>query len=211
MILEAAQPTALCHLCAGLPRVENHEGMWYVYCSASGHWPYSTASDEGLHCAVQRWDEQETTALADRLDLPTLPAGPWLLEPNAASWVDAVTGLRCLIIRHRLGTLAGYVHNPTRVPTACVDARGIHRGLTGNGPLSLFDDELRWVSFDCAHSGDLMPMDLLEHGPVASGTYRTMEYVRGLCAELARRVYAAHSAMRPIEDCHETQSNHHLV
>ena len=190
---------ALCHLCTGLPTVEQQDHLWHVYCPTCSCRVYATATDAGSsHRAVRRWNEQESAALARLLDLPAFPAGPWTLEPDAESWVDAVTGLRCVILRNRLGTLAGYVHNPERIPTNRINARGIHRGMTGNGPLHLFGDEMHWVSVDCAHAGDLMPMDLAESTPVAIGTYRNMEYMRGLCRTLAWRVAQAASATRPL-------------
>lgn len=35
--------------------------------------------------------------------------GPWDSEPDKVQWRDETTGLPCLIVRNRLGTLCGYV------------------------------------------------------------------------------------------------------
>jgi hypothetical protein len=37
------------------------------------------------------------------------PAGPWDNEPDKAQWIDEATGLDCLIVRNKMGSLCGYV------------------------------------------------------------------------------------------------------
>lgn len=45
--------------------------------------------------------------------LAEVPEGPWTGEPDKAQWVDAVTGLDCLIVRQpHHGALCGYVGIP---------------------------------------------------------------------------------------------------
>ena len=36
-------------------------------------------------------------------------AGPWTGEPDKLAWIDAATGLSCIILRQANGTLGGYV------------------------------------------------------------------------------------------------------
>lgn len=60
--------------------------------------------------------------------------GPWDTEPDKAQWVDAATGLDCLIVRNRMGTLCGYVGVPETHPwfkTSYNDVDvDVHGGLT---------------------------------------------------------------------------------
>jgi hypothetical protein len=43
-------------------------------------------------------------------------SGPWDTEPDKVSWIDAGTGLDCLIVRNRTGALCGYVGVPPTHP-----------------------------------------------------------------------------------------------
>lgn len=42
-----------------------------------------------------------------------------------------------------------------------------------------------WFGFDCAHSGDLSPGHLRYGGPSDHETYKTLDYVKRCCADLA--------------------------
>ena len=49
---------------------------------------------------------------AQLFHVPTLQPrkeGPWRDEPDKLSWIDKATGMPCIILRARLGTLSGYV------------------------------------------------------------------------------------------------------
>lgn len=55
---------------------------------------------------------------------PSLDAagpGPWDCEPDKVQWIDAATGLDCLIVRNPLGALCGYVGLPPGHPFHGVD------------------------------------------------------------------------------------------
>lgn len=64
--------------------------------------------------------------------------GPWRDEYEKISWVDEATGLNCIILRQRDGTLSGYVGIDSQHPLfgyahgAVLDAFGlhVHGGLT---------------------------------------------------------------------------------
>lgn len=109
---------------------------------------------------------------------PITSVGPWTDEPDKAQWVDPETGLDCLIVRNRMGSLCGYVGVPSDhvaygkfyddVPVQ------VHGGLT-YGDLCQESDEdgpspgichvplpgrphdVYWLGFDCGHSWDLQP------------------------------------------------------
>ena len=145
------------------------------------------------------------------------PFGPWSIEPNSAEWESH--GFSCCILRTKLGHLCGYVGVPEGHPaygtTGTVKVwkksdkptgnylpgfgyiengwegeigLNIHGGITF-GQKGDFDD-LWWLGFDCAHSGDLSPEFL--RGPKVSfftyGTYRDWNYVTGEINSLAKQL-----------------------
>jgi hypothetical protein len=108
--------------------------------------------------------------------------GPWTGEPDKIQWVDAATGLDCLIHRGPSGALCGYVGVPQGHPAYGVgydDVRNsdgeypdVHGGLTYAAACMDTDDESHgichvpepgrphdvwWLGFDCGHFSDLMP------------------------------------------------------
>lgn len=114
-----------------------------------------------------------------------VPVGPWTDEPDKIQWIDAETGLDCLIVRNPLGALCGYVGVPPGHPLYEVDCepayeqayeRGVdlhvHGGLTfadrcaPGEPVegichvaaSGATAEPWWLGFDTAHCGDLTPL-----------------------------------------------------
>lgn len=135
-------------------------------------------------------------------------AGPWNDEPDKLQWVDEATGLDCLIVRNRLGALCGYVGVPSEHPyyVPC----DVHGSLTyantcqegpedeavRHVPAAGRPSDVYWFGFDCAHAFDLAPgMRALVNYPAAPcgsdgefETYRTVDYVRGECANLARQL-----------------------
>lgn len=50
--------------------------------------------------------------------------GPWRDEPDKVIWTDPETGLDCMILRNRMGTLCGYVGIPKEHPWYGIDYSG---------------------------------------------------------------------------------------
>lgn len=127
---------------------------------------------------------------------------PWLNEPNTEVWVDPHTGLLCAIARHpEMGHLCGYVGVHPVCKNRSFEYATVHGGVTydGEGPGS-FDElipeefsDLRWIGFDCAHSGDLIPKMPMS---IRGCTYRTWDYVKAETASLARQVF---DSIHPLE------------
>ena len=118
------------------------------------------------------------------------PPGPWDKEPDTDQWVDADTGYKCHARRGPMGAWCGYVELPADHPDAGVNYNDmevqVHGGLT-------YSDGCMF-GFDCAHWNDIAPVMLLLR-PESYLTrnmgeeYRTLEYVRDQCKELARQFY----------------------
>lgn len=112
--------------------------------------------------------------------------GPWQDEPDKIQWKDEASGFACLVKRNHHGAWCGYVGLPPQHPfyekgysevyelspkwgeDGYLD---IHGGLTysnhcAEGPEESSichvpdpgePDDVWWLGFDCAHSGDLVP------------------------------------------------------
>lgn len=120
----------------------------------------------------------------------------WDNEPDRKHWIDAATGLDCLIVRNGLGgkgALCGYVGVPDGHPwhgkgyDDCKRADGeyveVHGGLTfasgcsENGKIchsiekdgKIASDHVWWLGFDCAHAGDYIP------GMDCNSRYRSLD------------------------------------
>lgn len=111
------------------------------------------------------------------IDKSDWPRGPWDTEVDKKQWVDEATGLACMIRRagHELGHWCGYVGVPRGHAAYGVEYDDIgcevHGGLTfssrcqhGDQATAIChlveegeDDDVWWLGFDCAHSGDLIP------------------------------------------------------
>lgn len=140
---------------------------------------------------------------AHKVDKSKWPVGPWSTEPDKLEWRDAETGLPCLLVRvgHH-GALCGYVAVPPAHP-----AHGLRwsadalENISVHGGLSYSDkcdaggsicykanqgepDDVWWLGFDCAHSGDLAP----RLGSSSRETYRDVPYVQAECRSLARQL-----------------------
>jgi hypothetical protein len=108
------------------------------------------------------------------------PPGPWWDESDKVQWVDAATGLDCLIVRGPMGSWCGYVGLPPGHPWRdSGDWDGevdVHGGVT-YGPAPCMEDapeghgvchvpypgrpaDVAWVGFDCGHAFDLQPVML---------------------------------------------------
>jgi hypothetical protein len=138
------------------------------------------------------------------------PRGLWDAENDKAQWLDHESGLPCLMVRNpRGGHWCGYVGVPKGHPwhgldyTASpeLDAVEVHGGLTfasrcqhpedeATGVCHVVedgdDDDVWWLGFDCAHYGDCSP-----GYQMFDGSYKTAEYIRFECANLARQVIEA--------------------
>lgn len=150
------------------------------------------------------------------------PVGNWDGEPDKKQWLDAATGLPCLIVRNRMGALCGYVgvspgHPFYQKPYDDLDVN-VHGGLTfadscqehpgaeESGICHLPEEgeekNVWWFGFDCAHYGDYIPsMDALrrkyreELGHLSSGeVYRDIGYVTAEVEYLAKQL----AAMKPL-------------
>lgn len=140
--------------------------------------------------------------------------GPWETEPDKVQWADEETGLACLVKRNHWGAWCGYVGLPVGHPWRegsyddfDVD---VHGGLTyGPSPCEEApndagichvvenpeEDDVRWIGFDCNHSGDLAP-GMLAHErkhdfpPISSPwpeSYKTIDYAKGEVRSLAKQ------------------------
>lgn len=144
--------------------------------------------------------------------------GPWQEEPDKVQWEDEVTGLACLAVRNAYsGNWCGYVgvndkHPLYGTPYQQVDDRyDVHGGLTFSDKChgrichhAVPEEEVWWFGFDCGHAFDHqpglmaslrrdMPEFVREHGDYMSPgeVYRTLDYVRDQCRDLAVQIKAA--------------------
>lgn len=146
--------------------------------------------------------------------------GPWQDEPDKIQFTDRVTGFPCLIVRNHGGALCGYVGVPEEhkayhkhYDDELLRSIRVHGGLTFSAPCTKNGSEDRsichipspgesdniwWLGFDCAHSGDVSPaMDArlrqLGHDPIrfeiAGDKYRTVNYVKRHIAKLALQLH----------------------
>jgi hypothetical protein len=147
---------------------------------------------------------------------PSIP-GPWADEPDKAQWIDHTTDLDCLAVRNWRGAWCGYVGVPPGHPLhgiGYMEAEeqaewfDVHGGLTysdfcqegaedGPGICHVLAPgrpaNVWWFGFDCAHYTDATPHDaadekLLGLAHMREGVYRTLDYVRGEVANLARQL-----------------------
>lgn len=97
---------------------------------------------------------------------------PWEKESDRAEWKHE-SGLDCLINRNGHGAWCGYVAIPQSHPLyektwndMAVQNLDVHGGITYNNKCHgkichVADDKdgpVWWLGFDCAHSGDYLPM-----------------------------------------------------
>src|SRR5689334_3749339 len=110
------------------------------------------------------------------IDKSSWGPGEWQQEPDKRQWLDATTRYPCLIVRGHSGALCGYVGVPSEHPAygkhydqVDYDQVSPHGGLTFSNHCAKSGDESRmvchvpdpgesdqvwWLGFDCAHSGD---------------------------------------------------------
>lgn len=153
--------------------------------------------------------ETKTYKTIDRKDWPS---GEWDKEPDKIQWQNEATGLPCLAVRHpSLGHWCGYVGVQRGHPDHTKDYddvnADVHGGLTFAGACNPKEDEATaichvpdpgepkdvwWFGFDCAHHQDASPgmtkvmrqVGIADH-PFPGESYKTLDYVKNECAELA--------------------------
>ena len=129
-------------------------------------------------------------------------------EPDKVQFADPDTGLPCLIVRGGSGGLCGYVGVASSHPNFeksyyDEDFSGVyvHGGLTyaahcvqGEDPHSICHipgpgdlDNVWWIGFDTAHSGDLSPA-FSEMCEFAGDTYKDLRYVKSEVADMAKQL-----------------------
>lgn len=133
--------------------------------------------------------------------------GPWMSEPDRIEW-KSPTGLDCLMVRHESSFhWCGYAAVTKTHPLfgkdyGELDDVNVHGGLTyansSNGHESDSDEDVWWFGFDCAHGGDIRPVELLyphilptwprDLKPPDAYRYRDAEWVRAEVESLARQL-----------------------
>lgn len=137
--------------------------------------------------------------------------GEWDAEPDKIEWRDEATGLPCLIVRGPSGALCGCVavsegHAAFKKDYDDVDVR-VHGGLTYadhcaedghicHVPQPGEPENVWWLGFDCAHSGDYCPGSSKYRAGSSADlfarkgweTYRTVAYVRSQVTQLAHQL-----------------------
>lgn len=137
-----------------------------------------------------------------KVDREGWPAGPWDKEPDR--WEGQHAGFPVLAVRNTsIGNWCGYVGLPVGhrwlIDADALDESRVHGGITYgpspcqpegpicHAPAAGEPDDVRWIGFDCIHSGDYAP-GLGRHeplGPRDGEVYRTLEYVQAQTRELA--------------------------
>lgn len=134
--------------------------------------------------------------------------GPWQSEPDRAEWKDEATGLPCLAVRGPGGHWCGYVAVAPEHPLHGKDYNeadcAVHGGLTYASecagqichvPAPGEPDNVWWFGFDCAHCDDMSPAwrhaFSAEYRRLVKQKYRTLDYVKVNCTELARQLHAS--------------------
>lgn len=152
------------------------------------------------------------------IDRTGWPKGPWDQEPDKIQWPDHATGFPCLAVRHSdRGHWCGYVAVPGEHPLfgknyeapdvevhggcltyarACDASKSEAEGIC-HVPGPGESDHVWWFGFDCAHAWDYSPYEMKlsnERGfPFTIGreaSYKTLEYVKQQCKELAAQLAA---------------------
>jgi hypothetical protein len=142
--------------------------------------------------------------------------GPWQNECDKVQWTDATTGFPCLAVRNlRSGNWCGYVgvseghpyfekhyddppvdvHGGLTFSEFC-DDEGCEETSICHIPEPGEPDHIWWFGFDCAHAGDYLPamaaalyaIDPKSEWSMSWETYRTLDYVRVECTNLAKQL-----------------------
>lgn len=137
-----------------------------------------------------------------KVDKSEWPRGPWDREPDRLEF--EAHGMSCLLTRGPGGHWCGYAAMPPGHPghgqhydhEVFSDVR-VHGGLTYSEkcqgavchvPKPGEPDDVWWVGFDCAHSGDLSPAHMKYGRSWDDGEYRDIEWVKTETGYLARQL-----------------------
>lgn len=123
----------------------------------------------------------------------------WKTEPNFVVFTHTykLCTIPCVIQRvPHSGHLCGYVGVPVWSPWHGKEPSEaeVHGGITySEDHLPRIELDLNfhvswWIGFDCAHSGDYMPLSKYN---LPDATYRNMEYVKQECRNLAEQTLDA--------------------
>lgn len=156
------------------------------------------------------WEGAEAAVFQDRSTW-TYDGRLWAQgEPDRVEWRHGY--VPCLIVRGPAGALCGYVAVAPGHPWHGVDCSKIdaeaHGGLTYSAKCQAGGaichvakpgepDDVWWLGFDCAHSGDLCPKYDGVGGSAFRdpfGIYRGLQYVRAQVESLAVQARAARLA-----------------
>lgn len=144
-----------------------------------------------------------------KIDKSTWGDGPWQREPDRVEF--RAHGFPCLMVRQpRVGHWCGYVGVPKGHPWHGEsnyfwdrqDGPEVHGGITyGEAcagaichvPAPGEPDDVWWIGFDCAHSGDLSPADNAHSRRALREweTYKPESYVRAEVERLAQQAAGA--------------------
>lgn len=133
-----------------------------------------------------------------REKMDAIGPGEWSGEPDRVEW-KTKAGLPALILRNGSGAWCGYV----AVDSSHRDYQNTHPDVEVHGSVTYTDkcrgaichvpkpgepDDVWWIGFDCAHSGDVVPA----HGPFSPyDSYKDAHYVvrevESLASQLADR------------------------
>lgn len=127
--------------------------------------------------------------------------GEWDTEPDRVDFIHS--GFSCMLIRNLHGNWCGYVGVPSTHSAHGKDYDDVnvdvHGGLTYadkcrghicHVPEPGMPDDVWWLGFDTAHSGDLSPSEYLNFGEDDGTTYKNVEYARNETAQLAEQLEA---------------------
>jgi len=131
---------------------------------------------------------------------------PWENEPDFEEWVDKDTGYTCRVKRNESTlSLCGYVAVPIGNKVRGMNYQDAEEvGVYAHGGLTFGDkmDGRKWFGFDCAHSGDLVPMFHMrrvvegsDYPDIVEETYRTFDWVKKETAKLADSIARAHDSI----------------
>jgi hypothetical protein len=124
----------------------------------------------------------------------------WDGEGDKEQWVDAETGLDCLMVRSRYGNWCGYVGIPEGHRYFGMDYNelefAVHGGLSYSDfcfehichvPEEGRPERVWWLGFDCGHCFDFSPywaMDMKLYR-IQARSYKDVDFVKAECARLA--------------------------
>jgi hypothetical protein len=126
-------------------------------------------------------DFKHTSTSDDKLEL--FGYGEWVEEPDEASFFSE--GFLCAIFRNRMGALCGYIRIPedhhwrgvslVDFCTGKVEGPDIHGCITY---AEQYEDGY-WIGFDCAHTGDIVPL--------VEASYKERPETRGRLANFQKK------------------------